>query len=105
MYVGRRWQLYADVNPQSCGQDDLSGKGLGKHILRPIQLTGSLLLTPSSTGLLLMAGSVCFLTAPRMTSPEVAPPPEGWSLPHDSLVKKNFSRLVHSLALWREFLN
>lgn len=59
--VTSRWQLHADVNPQSCGQEDLSGKGLGKQILRPIHLVGSPLI-PSSAGLFLTVCSVCLLS-------------------------------------------
>jgi hypothetical protein len=39
-------------------------------------------------GLHFMAYSASFLVEPRTTSPEVAPPTMGWTLPHQSLIKK-----------------
>ena len=52
-------------------------------------------------GLLLVACSACFLTEPRTTSPELAPPTIEEPFPHQLLGKKMF----YSLILWRHFLN
>jgi hypothetical protein len=40
------------------------------------------------TGLFFIACLVCFLIEPRTTSLGVAPPTVGWTLPHQSLIKK-----------------
>jgi hypothetical protein len=40
------------------------------------------------TGLLLIAGSACFLIEPRTTSSGMAPPTMGWALSHPSLIKE-----------------
>lgn len=40
------------------------------------------------TGLLLVVCTAHFLTAPRTTGPEMAPPTMGWALPRQSLIKK-----------------
>ena len=52
------------------------------------------------TGLLLLACSVCFLTEPKTTSPEMAPPIIGWALPPQSLIEK----MPYSWISWRTFL-
>ena len=40
------------------------------------------------TDFLLMACSLCFLIEPKATSPGMAPPTMGWTLSHQSLIKK-----------------
>jgi hypothetical protein len=57
------------------------------------------------TVLLLMACSAYFHIDPRTTSPGMAPPTMHWALPHQSLIKKNASRLAYSPIWWRHFLN
>jgi len=53
------------------------------------------------TGLLPLACSAYFLIEPRTTSPGMAPPTMGWTLPHWSLIKK----MPYSWISWRHFLN
>ena len=49
------------------------------------------------TGLLFMTCSAC-VTAPRTTSPEVAPLTVNWTLPHQSSIKKMYHRLAYRLT-------
>ena len=46
-----------------------------------------------------------FLIEPRTTSPGIAPPPVGWALPRQSLIKKMPYRLAYSLILLKHFLS
>lgn len=55
----------------------------------------------SLIGLLPITCSVCFLIETRSTSPGLVPPTMGWTLPHQSLIKKMF----YPKMLWRNFLN
>ena len=57
------------------------------------------------TDLLIMACSACFLTEPRTTSPGMAPPAMGWTLPHQSLIKKMPYRPAYILILRRRIPN
>lgn len=56
------------------------------------------------TDLFLTACSA-FLTEPRTTSLEMAPPTMGWAIPHQSLIKKMPNTFAHNQILWRHFLN
>lgn len=55
------------------------------------------------TGLLLVACSACFLIEPRSTSPGMALPTIGRTLPHQSQIKKMPNKLTYSPVLWEHF--
>lgn len=55
--------------------------------------------------LALLAFSVCFLRAPRTTSPGVVPPTLDWALAHQTRKIKMCYRFAYSQILWRYFLS